>query len=158
MTLRDGLLSDLNEIRRLNEQAVRAGSSAFYPKEIIDQWTGNFLDWYYPEIFLDHHSKHTVKVVEQDDRLVGVGMAFPDELYFLFVDPDYFGRGIGSEILADLERVARNKFGTETFKLLSVLNAVPFYQSRGYRIVGDEGIDIGNGLEIEARKMEKVFD
>ncbi|MDL5361623.1 GNAT family N-acetyltransferase [Halalkalicoccus sp. NIPERK01] len=56
------------------------------------------------------------------------------EVTGVYVDPSVARRGVGSAILADLERHAR-EHGVRTLGLSASLNALPFYEAHGYERV-----------------------
>lgn len=155
MRLRKGLLSDMSEIRRLNEQAARYGTLNHYNQAILDQWSGSFLDWYYPTVFTEHQEKSITFVMEENQKLIGVGRAIDNEIYFLFVDPEYHGQSIGSRILHELEKEITTNH--KHFTVLSTLNAVSFYQKNGYKAIKPSGYDIGNDLWLECVEMTKTL-
>lgn len=74
-------------------------------------------------------------VVEQDDAVVGWGAIAVDHLEGLYVDPDFAGRGIGTELLGVLEVFMRER-GVLAVRAEASANALGFYLRRGYEPIG----------------------
>ena len=73
----------------------------------------------------------------------------------LAVHPAAARRGIGRRMVEDAERRARDT-GCTRFIVRSSLNAVPFYESLGYRITGHGIVPTAAGIDIPMTMMEKV--
>jgi putative acetyltransferase len=67
--------------------------------------------------------------------VVGWGAIAGDCLEGLYTDPDFAGRGIGTELLGVLERLMRNR-GALAVRAEASANALGFYLRRGYRPIG----------------------
>jgi ribosomal protein S18 acetylase RimI-like enzyme len=77
---------------------------------------------------------------EDDGRPVGVGRGHfnnPTEgqVRYLAVDPAYQGKGIGGQVLAELEKRLHAK-GATTIVLNARETAVKFYTKHGYTVTG----------------------
>lgn len=74
-----------------------------------------------------------IVVAESDDCIVGFGELDVEngEIKAIFVDPDYSDRGIGSSLLSHFEQRLRDE-GFSRVRLRAALNAVGFYERRGY--------------------------
>lgn len=85
------------------------------------------------------------------ETVVGYGTVHPadGQIHALFVDPDRGDEGVGSAILAVLERAVEPD---EAFAL-STPNAVGFYERRGYETVGEE--TLGDEPAIPVVRVEK---
>jgi GNAT superfamily N-acetyltransferase len=86
------------------------------------------------------------KVAILNERIVGYHTLrrHPDsaiELGFMFVDPDHFGKGIGTTLMNDAIAIARG-LDTRQLILISDPNAVGFYQNFGARIIGQHNSNI----------------
>ena len=75
----------------------------------------------------------------------------------LAVHPSVARRGIGRHMVEDAEQRARDA-GCRTFVVRSSLNAVPFYESLGYRITGHGVVPTAAVIDIPMTMMEKVPD
>ena len=95
-------------------------------------------------------------VAEIDCRLVGIGciVAEQNELRACYVAPSASRRGVGSALLREIERAAREQ-GSTFLEVESSLTAEPFYSSNGY-IVRERGEHVlRNGRRMACIKMRK---
>lgn len=76
------------------------------------------------------------------------------EVRAVYVHPDFARRGVGSALLAELERRARDR-GFETLVLTASLNAVPFYERRGYAAVTTVTHEFGGEVPGDAVVMRR---
>ena len=74
----------------------------------------------------------------------------------LFVDGETQHRGIGSTLLAEIERRARQRGTTRLCGAMS-LNAVPFYAAVGFRPLGGPERLTSAGVWVPVVRMEKLF-
>lgn len=59
-------------------------------------------------------------------------------LYFIGVDPVSQGAGVGSQLLEDLKTISLSHIGTIEFKVMKDNPAVSWYESRGFKRIGEE--------------------
>jgi GNAT superfamily N-acetyltransferase len=99
---------------------------------------------YYPrgavDFFHNHHSKENMNkqlpneftlTLYENDKIVGTGTLFKNEIKRFFVLPEYQGNGYGRILLKELEKnVEKDKY--DSFVLNSSLSAVEFYRKNGY--------------------------
>ena len=71
-----------------------------------------------------------------------------------YVDPRYARRGIGSQLLSICESAARNA-GFSRVELTSTLQAVPFYLTHGYDVVGPINLPYAEGFMLRTELMSK---
>jgi putative acetyltransferase len=76
-----------------------------------------------------------ILVAEINGQVVGWGAIRGDRLEGLYTDPDFAGRGIGTELLSKLEVLMRTR-GIRTIRAEASLNAEGFYLRRGYEPLG----------------------
>ena len=76
-----------------------------------------------------------ILVAEINGQVVGWGAIRGDRLEGLYTDPDFAGRGIGTELLSKLEALMRTR-GIRTIRAEASLNAEGFYLRRGYEPLG----------------------
>ena len=114
--------------------AIRGLCDSHYDESQVEAWAkvqppGNFPDTILERDFL---------VAEGDGEILGFGFVdrYRAEVEAIFVGPEFSRRGIGSELLARLETIARQA-GLQRLTLSSSLNAVRFYQAAGYQAIGE---------------------
>ena len=76
-----------------------------------------------------------ILVAEINGQVAGWGAIRGDRLEGLYTDPDFAGRGIGTELLNKLEVLMRT-YGIRTIRAEASLNAEGFYLRRGYESLG----------------------
>ena len=74
-------------------------------------------------------------VAELNGRVVGWGAIRGDRLEGLYMDPEFAGQGIGTELLTKLEGLMRGR-DIRTIRTEASLNAEGFYLRCGYEPVG----------------------
>jgi GNAT superfamily N-acetyltransferase len=97
-------------------------------------------------------------VTERGDTQVGYAQFDPAEgwLRALFVDGEVQHRGIGSMLLAEIERRARQR-GTARLCGAMSLNAVPFYVVAGFRPLGGPERLTSAGVWVPVVRMAKLL-
>jgi len=155
--VRSARLADRPTIRDLHVASVRELAPAAYRDAVVEAWIGDEeRDPANYEVTADD----VVFLVATDDGEV-VGFAEiatgPDAtaeydvpgdaaVRAVYVAPDRAGEGIGTELLAELERRGRQR-GVETVLVTASLNALGFYESRGYERVGERTHVLGGEVE-----------
>jgi putative acetyltransferase len=79
-------------------------------------------------------------IVERGGTVVGWGAIRGDQLEGLYMDPDFAGRGIGTELLGVLEALMRER-GVVVVWAEASRNAEEFYLRRGYQPSGPWTLD-----------------
>ena len=75
-----------------------------------------------------------ILVAEKENQIVGFGgidLTAKEQLRWLYLRPQFRSSGVGSRILAELEKLAWRS-GTQSIRLHSTPNAVEFYLKHGY--------------------------
>lgn len=80
----------------------------------------------------------------------------PARIRAMFVDPDYGGKGIGSLILLQSEKMAKAQ-GFSKGALGATLSGFAFYKAKGWSEVSEEEAELPNGIRIKVIQMEKHF-
>jgi putative acetyltransferase len=70
------------------------------------------------------------------------------------VDPQAARQGVGSALVKEMERIARDR-GLPHLELHASLNAEPFYTALGYEALAREDHVLRSGLRMAAVKMRK---
>ncbi len=120
-------------------------------------------------------NRRTYYVVEQDNHIIGSGgwsdrgaqpesdagvqksKLMPPCVCTVFVDPDYIRRGVGTAILNAVEEDIRLA-GYHSVELVTILSAVNFYASLGYKKLDNSVVELSNGTLLPAIRMSKRFD
>lgn len=138
VTVREMREADSASVARVHEAAAREGAASAY--EDAGRWTRDREASDYHEDIEDPDV--TMLVAEVEDAIAGFGAADLDEGLVVadYVHPDYQDRGVGTALLTRLED-ALAEAGHETVQLTASLNAVSFYERKGYDIVERTTLD-----------------
>jgi putative acetyltransferase len=95
-------------------------------------------------------------MAEIDGRPVGIGVLVPQgsELRACYVTPSETRRGVGSALVAEIERIAR-EHGLTYLRLASSVTAEPFYLRLGYHVEARSDHVLRSGTRMAAVKMRK---
>lgn len=100
-------------------------------------------------------------VAEMDGALAGVAgwsadSREPDCAWgrYVFVEPTAAGRGVGRELMGEVEHSV-HAAGRTRLQVWASLNAVGFYQALGYRRISPARWPVADGIEMEHLLMEK---
>lgn len=109
--------------------SIRAFGPDAYDEREVEAWAYTDEVPTYPV----DHSDHAVLVAEDDGTLAGYGDVAPpeEELFAVYVHPEYAGEGVGTTLLERLESVAHER-DCERLELTASRNAVGFYEQAGY--------------------------
>lgn len=143
MEIRTAEPTDADAVRRVHRASIEGFGPAAYDPEQVEAWASGCesADYATPISSDDVY----FAVAERGGEVVGFGSlrleATGDcerttdaEVTAVYVHPEVAREGIGTELLADLEREARER-GRPRLRLSSSLNAVPFYEHHGYERV-----------------------
>jgi GNAT superfamily N-acetyltransferase len=155
--LRAGTEDDAEGLARAHHAAVRGTAAAFYPPEVVEAWARPS-DAISGEPFRRaiQGGDELFVVAEQEGQVVGFGSIVPteNEVRAVYIDPRVGRRGIGSQILGELERLARTR-DIRTLHLVASLNAEAFYVRHGYQVV-ERGVHrSSSGVAITCVRMRK---
>ena len=152
MKLRRAHPAELGSLPRVFEASVLAMGTEVYSDEQVETWARLMQ----PEPLNRGIADGRVLVAEFGSEVVGWGEVSADyaTIDTLFVSPDHARRGIGTAILAELERCAV-AHGAESVRLRASLNALPFYLARGYSQDERTMVRVANGSEFEVVYMSK---
>ena len=150
--VRRAMLEDAVAICDLHKASVRGLCAAAYSSEQIEAWLA-------PRGAGDYRKAMTVGgetmfVGQRAKCIVGFTSIKASMLIGLYVDPDD-GRGAGRILLQAAEAHARSS-GTAVLTLQATLNAVTFYQRRGFSL-DRHGTVLRGGLELPVVEMSKTL-
>ncbi|MCX6771161.1 MAG: GNAT family N-acetyltransferase [Candidatus Micrarchaeota archaeon] len=112
-------------------KSLKQVSSQYYSSRVIAHLRKRNL----PRALAERAKNCTIIVAEEKNNIIGTANLSNDGwLGAFFVDPAYIGRGVGTRLLREMERIAkRKKF--KAIRTHSAVNAVGFYKKNGYRLV-----------------------
>lgn len=157
--VRSCLPSDAENVLKVHGAAIHETASSCYPKEIIQDWASPITPSKI-KAFADNTvvGEETRIVAEINGRIVGFGaiVVSNNELRAVYVSPSFGRSGVGTIILQELERLAREQ-GLSELHLNASLNAEPFYQVNGYINEGFEEHTLRSGRKMPSIRMRKNF-
>jgi putative acetyltransferase len=141
----------------IHGRSIRGLALAHYPADVIAAWAG-------PVTATDNAVRNFLKNTDHEIRLmaeidgqpVGLGALVVQhaELRACYVDPQAARQGVGSALVKEMERIARDR-GLPHLELHASLNAEPFYTALGYEALAREDHVLRSGLRMAAVKMRK---
>ena len=145
----------------IQRASVRGLAANDYPPSVIDAWAPPLpVTDTAVAFFRVNHDEEIRLVAELDGELVGIGalVLADSELRACYVLPAAARCGIGSALVAEIERIARH-YGLTHLELLSSLTAEPFYRRLGYEAEDrvEHALGSGRGL-MAAVKMRKALE
>lgn len=142
--------TDLMSVQRLIYLTVDSSYSGVYPPRAVQY----FKEFHSLERILERQAVGEVLVVERDRVMVGTGAIVGAEISGVFVHPQFQRLGIGGRVMDALESHARAA-GHESVRLAVSLPSRPFYEGRGYHLLEDCSIDVGEGERLDYWTAEK---
>jgi len=101
--------------------------------------------------------KHEIVVVALDkDELVGFACldVHLSLITALYVHPDFIRQGIGTHLLNFINKTAQES-GCKFIKVWSSLTAASFYNTRGFKVIGNRGFFTANNIWIPCVYLKK---
>ena len=139
-----------NDVFDVIHKTIEENYPKYYPKSAV-------------EYFHNHHSIENMKklmpneftlVLTDNNKIIGTGTLFGNEIKRFFILPEYQGKGYGKKLLAELEKnIDKNKF--DEFTLASSLGAVDFYQRNDYVYKNYKTINLSDGNHLCYLEMVK---
>jgi putative acetyltransferase len=116
----------------LHSRSIRGLAAAHYSPAVIEAWTVPLTDDNLAR-FVENVEKEMRLIAEIDGEPVGLGalVVANCELRACYVVPEAARKGVGTALVHEIERIARENDVSE-LELLASLNAEPFYASLGY--------------------------
>jgi putative acetyltransferase len=149
---------DARAFLEVHHAAVRGLASKDYSSEVIEAWAPMPISPQHVEGVQSNLEGEYRLVAEIDGRLVGISciVAQKNELRACYVTPSASRRGIGSALLREIERAAREQ-GMTYLEAESSLTAERFYSSNGYLIRERGEHVLWNGQRMASIKMRKTI-
>ncbi len=155
-TIREMLAGEARAFLEVQRAAVRAIAAKDYSPAEIEAWAP--LPVTEDDIELVHKNglnSHRL-VAEAEGRIVGAGALVTQnaELSACYVVPEAARKGVGSALVREIERTARQQ-GLTFLQLDSSVTAEPFYASLGYRVIERGEHILSSGKSMACVKMRK---
>jgi putative acetyltransferase len=157
--IRGATPDDARGILEAHRAAVFGTARVAYPAEIVEAWAA-VIDPDSVRQLADRIATGAELAVVADaaGEISGFGSIAPEtsELLALYVRPDFGGRGIGRQLLAGLEELAR-RHHIRKLSLDASLNAESFYMRCGYAVIGKGEHVLRTGVKMACIKMSKAL-
>ncbi len=151
-TIRAATGDDIPALTRVHARAIRVTGIGHYTKEEVASWAAGLDAAFYRRAL----ARTDLFVVAEAEGagVVALGASRRDEVWLLYTDPDWAGRGIGGALLARLEDDIRTR-GHRVLRVESSLAARGFYERHGYRRRRIYGHRTRGGMVLAALTMTK---
>jgi N-acetylglutamate synthase-like GNAT family acetyltransferase len=150
------VLSNISDALKLTEIALKSKSYWGYSDELLKSWK--------------HDLTVSEKMIQEmmvykfifDTKIIGFYILNQPkeksiELEFLFVLPSFIGKGIGNQLIQHAFIQAK-KLKCNQVTLLADPHAVPFYESKGFVLIGNkESAIVGRFLPLMQKKLTNTF-
>ena len=160
ISIRQAIRDEWLDVLKIHRRAIHETAAADYPPEVLRAWGSPLNEEDMPRMRAEFDAKrehgHIVLVAEVNGCLAGFGELKPErnELVALYVNPDFSRQGVGSAILGELERVAREN-ELSYLQMDASLTAVPFYEVHGFHALGRGTHRLRNGMQMDCVHMRK---
>jgi ribosomal protein S18 acetylase RimI-like enzyme len=155
--IREAHAGDVSGIQRVARRGWYAAYEDFLSPETIEAKLG---EWYATEPLRENVEREDVGyfVAVDEEQVLGYAAGGPSDdgpaigfLGAIYVDPDFWGEGIGSQLLARVESfLAERGYERLRFNVFAENDVgKAFYRSRGYEVVENAETDIGNDVAEE---------
>jgi putative acetyltransferase len=157
--IREATPDDALAVRDVHLASIEGLGPSAYDPEVVAAWAHDRDPTEYPIV-----ANNSCFLVAEKRKLVGFGwLAFEPgehlvseakaEVTAVYARPEIAREGVGSALLAELERVARER-GIETLGLWASLPALPFYLAQGYERVAEHTHEFAPGVEGRIVEMQ----
>ncbi len=144
--------ADLPALQRLYVETIRKTCSKDYDPEQIRVWTASIDN---KERWLNAINDQHFLMAKTGNELAGFGsLKNGNYLDFLYVHPDYAGKGVAGKLFQALEAVWLQHSGDYLYSDVSI-TARPFFEKKGFR-VEKEDVNLLKGVEIINYRMVKM--
>lgn len=128
MKIRKFQNKDARKLSHLIQRALNEVNIKDYPKSVIVHLS----KYHAPSKLIERSKRRDIYVIVGGDRILGTASLEDNNVFSVFVDPTYHGKGIGQRLMGYVERVAKKR-GIYQLRLPSSLTAVGFYEKLGYK-------------------------
>ena len=118
---------DAKQVSKVIQRTMLESNSQDYPMTILQP----LHDYFTPEKVAVLATERHCLVAIIENKIVGTGALEEDELKTIFVSPSYQGKGIGRQIVHELEKIAK-QIGISSLKVPTSITGMHFYEKMGY--------------------------
>lgn len=142
----------------IHHESVRGLAANDHAPTVIEAWAPPITDERLQR-FLQNLDNEIRLIAELDGEPVGIGalVVSNSELRACYVLPSAARRGVGTAIVTEIERLAR-EHGLRALHLGSSLNAEHFYAALGYTVEKRGELRIAPGVAMAAATMQKRLE
>ena len=147
--------SEARVFLEIHHAAVRGLAADDYPALVVEAWAPPITDQVLDR-FLANRDHELRLIAELDGEPAGIGaiVVSQSELRACYVAPSAARRGVGSALVAEIERIAREQ-GLDHLQLESSVTAEPFYAALGYHVESRHEHLLAPGVLMAAVTMRK---
>jgi putative acetyltransferase len=148
---------DARIVLQIHRASIRGLVAHHYSPAVVEAWAPPITDSMVER--LQANRRNTVPVVaEVDGELVGFAtLSVTDSaLQSCYVHPKAVRRGVGSALVAEIERIAVER-GIASLHVEASINAEVFYAALGYRKVEDAEHVLSSGQRMRSVNMVKLL-
>lgn len=153
INIRAAVPADAAGIKNAHRASIRNLCRGHYTAEQIQVWSGRLRVQGYRNAM---NRGEKMYVAKANGRIIGFSALIGKEVRAVYVHPKFAKKGVGKKLLAAVELAAR-RMKLKILRLNSSLNAVPFYQSHGYKTLRRTTHLIGT-CQIPCIAMRKNLD
>jgi putative acetyltransferase len=159
ITVRSARIEDARGILEAHHSAVHETAARDYALEIRRSWSPPVTPTRIDDYSRNALPNETTVVADVDGRIAGFGVIIEsaNELRAVYVAAEFGRRGVGSALLRELERLAKQSGCTE-LHMDSSLTAAPFYLHHGYEELARAEHTLGSGSTMACVRMRKTLD
>ena len=152
VTIRLASAQDNEAISRVHMAALRESCSSHYDDRQVEAWASKRTPEFYQRVL----ATQELFVAERAGEVVGFGQIDLESgtAVSLYISPEAAGGGVGSAMLNHLEELVR-QHGWRHVYLTASLNAVPFFEKRGYQRVRPFKHQVANDVYLDWVDMKK---
>jgi len=154
MLIRPYRRRDIPEISRLYYDTIHRINCTDYSREQIEAWAPAVPS---DEFWRERFNRYFVYVAEQDAEIVGFAeLDSTGHIDCFFVHHGCQRRGVGTSLMARIERTAGNRRVRRLFAEVSI-TAKPFFLGRGFCVVRNK-VAVRAGVALDQYDMEKWLE
>ena len=148
-------MADKEKLSKMHIASIRELCANHYTRQQLDAWTSVLVPSVYEQALKE---KVVLTACDSGEDLSGLGILDIEnkELSAIYVHPDAVGKGVGSKLLDELEKIAKNR---KVFNLTvhATLNAKGFYLAHGYVEQESTFHHLPNGSKLACIRMIKTL-